>query len=499
MLAAASVLAFTLLTPRTLPSQENVAIGVFEQHSDVGCVLRAGSVQFDSVKGTYRISASGANMWFGCDEFHFVWKKMSGDVSLAADMEWIGSGGNPHRKACLLVRQSLEPGSPYADAVLHGNGLTSLQHREVAGGTTGEIQSCVAAPERLRIEKSGKCVSMMLAQKAEPLQSSGASFGISLRDPFYVGLGVCAHDSNALETAVFSNVVLKGERDTAMGEPVVESTLETIDIASTGRKVVYHTRGVIEAPNWSRDGKFLLFNRGGKIYRLELGGKAPALVNTDFADHCNNDHGISPDGNELAISDQSKDGKSRIYIVPITGGIPRLVTGGAPSYWHGWSPDGKTLAYCAERNGSFDVYTIPVAGGEETRLTTSPGLDDGPDYSPDGKYLYFNSERTGSMQIWRMNADGSSQEQVTSDDCNNWFAHPSPDGRWIVFLSYASDVKGHPANKDVTLRIMPTSGGPIQIIAKLFGGQGTLNVPPWSPDSKSLAFVSYRLVSAEKK
>jgi Tol biopolymer transport system component len=165
-----------------------------------------------------------------------------------------------------------------------------------------------------------------------------------------------------------------------------------------------------------------------------------------------------------------------------------------PSYWHGWSPDGKTLAYCGERNGEYDIYTIPTEGGEEKRLTTSPGLDDGPDYSPDGQTIYFNSVRTGTMQIWRMKADGSDQQQVTSDQYNNWFPHPSPDGKWIVLLSYEKGVTGHPANKDVMLRMMPAGGGEIQVLAKLFGGQGTINVPSWSPDSRNVAFVSYRLV-----
>lgn len=223
----------------------------------------------------------------------------------------------------------------------------------------------------------------------------------------------------------------------------------------------------------------------------------PELLDTGFANRCNNDHGLSPDGTQLVISDQSqRDNKSLIYILPSAGGTPNLVTQLGPSYWHGWSPDGKTLAYCAERNGEYDIYTIPVEGGEEKRLTTAPGLDDGPDYSPDGQYIYFNSERSGLMQIWKMKTDGSMQEQVTSDDYNNWFAHPSPDGKWLAFLSYEKDVKGHPANKDVMLRLMPVGGGEIQVLAKLFGGQGTINVPSWSPDSNNLAFVSYRLVNS---
>jgi Tol biopolymer transport system component len=238
----------------------------------------------------------------------------------------------------------------------------------------------------------------------------------------------------------------------------------------------------------------LYFNRQGRMYHLPVAGGEPQLLDTGFATKCNNDHGISPDGTQLAISDQSQGDKhSRIYTLPIGGGTPKLMTEPGPSYWHGWSPDGKTLAYCAERNGEFDIYTIPVAGGPETRLTTAPGLDDGPDYSPDGQFIYFNSERTGRMQVWSMKTDGTQQEPVTSDEWNNWFPHPSPNGKWVVFLSYEPDVKGHPANKDVMLRLLSVKDGKIEVLAKLFGGQGTINVPSWSPDSSKLAFVSYQL------
>jgi TolB protein len=250
-----------------------------------------------------------------------------------------------------------------------------------------------------------------------------------------------------------------------------------------------------EAPNWSRDGGFLLFNGDGKIHRLALNGTAPTTIDTAPQNRCNNDHGISPDGQSLAISDSSGSSqKSSIYIVPIGGGMPRQVTQYSPSYWHGWSPDGKTLAYAGQRDGEFDIYTIPVSGGQETRLTTAKGLDDGPEYSPDGEYIYFNSERTGSMQIWRMKADGSGQEQVLSDDTNDWFPHISPDGKWMVFLSYDKSVSGHPGEKDVVLNLMSMEDKKVHVLAKLFGGQGTINVPSWSPDSKKLAFVSYELL-----
>jgi len=233
---------------------------------------------------------------------------------------------------------------------------------------------------------------------------------------------------------------------------------------------------------------------------MPVAGGAPAEIDTGFANRCNNDHGISPDGTTLAISDGSQaDRKSRIYLVPMTGGTPRRITEAGPSYWHGWSPDGKTLTFCGERNGEFDIYTISVEGGEEKRLTTAKGLDDGPEYSPDGNWIYFNSERTGLMQIWRMHPDGSGQEQVTSDDYNNWFAHISPDGKMMAFLTFNKDVKGHPPNKDVMLRLMTLADGKARIMAKLFGGQGTMNVPSWSPDSKKFAFVSYQFLPADEK
>jgi Tol biopolymer transport system component len=469
-------------------------LGVFSNHSDIGSVLSSGSVEYNATDGTYLIAGGGENMWFSSDAFHFVWKQMSGDLNLAAAIRWIGTGGNPHRKACLIIRQTLDPDSPYADAVLHGDGLTSLQYRETPGGPTREIQSSVSAPSRLRIEKRGDYVTMSIAVGGESLTPAGGTFRINFKEPFHVGLGVCAHEKDGLEKAVFSNVEIAAPSASPGVKPAIESTLEIVSIASKDRRVVHHTKDRIEAPNWTPDGKSLIFNRGGRLYRLAIAGGQPQPIDTGKYIRCNNDHGISPDGTRLAISDQTGDDNSRIYVLPITGGVPKLITPLAPSYWHGWSPDGKTLAYCAERNGQFDVYTISAAGGDETRLTTAAGLDDGPEYSPDGQYIYFNSERTGLMQIWRMKPDGSHQEQVTSDGYNNWFAHPSPDGKWIVLLSYPKGVKGHPENQDVMLRLMAAGGGEIQVLAKLFGGQGTINVPSWSPDSKNVAFISYQQI-----
>jgi TolB protein len=471
------------------------SLGLFESQGEVGKPSKAGSVAFDPAAQAYVVAGGGANMWATNDDFHFVWKRLSGNVSLVADIEGLGAAnGDAHRKACLIIRQSLSPDSAYVDVAVHGSGLTSLQWREQAGGQTHEVQANVSDSTRVSLERQGEVFFMTLAPKGGRLENSGAYTRLKLADPVYVGLAVCAHDDKALGKARFSKVELATKQSSSSAKPVLHCTLETIPVRARDRRAIYHTVDHIEAPNWSRDGQSFIFNANGHLYRLPVGGGEPEQLDTGFANRCNNDHGLSPDGTRLAISDQSHDGKSLIYVLPAAGGTPRQITTTGPSYWHGWSPDGSTLAFCGERNGEFDIYTIPVEGGEEKRLTTAKGLDDGPDYSADGKFIYFNSERTGTMQIWRMKPDGSQQEQVTSDDFNNWFPHPSPDGRWLAFLSYEKGVEGHPANQTVRLRLKPLAGGPIEEMAKFFGGQGTINVPSWSPDSQKLAYVTYELL-----
>ncbi len=275
------------------------------------------------------------------------------------------------------------------------------------------------------------------------------------------------------------------------------SVLETMDVHTGIRSVLKEFDTVIEAPNWTRDGRTLVYNSHGRIHTYELETGEIKQVDTGFAVACNNDHVLSPDNTMIAVSHHTKeDFASRIYILPFDGGRPTLVTEKGPSYLHGWSPDGSTLAYCAERNGQYDIYTISVHGGQETQLTDLPGLDDGPEYSPDGKYIWFNSVRTGLMQVWRMEASGSNPVQLVREEANCWFPHVSPDGKWVVYIAYGRDGVApgdHPANKDVELRLVPSGGGDSKTIAKLFGGQGTINVNSWSPDSRKIAFVSYRL------
>ena len=278
----------------------------------------------------------------------------------------------------------------------------------------------------------------------------------------------------------------------------VESVLEVMDVQTGERHVVKEFPYQVEAPNWTADGRWLVYNSKGRLYKISPDGSEPVMIETGFADRCNNDHVLSSDGKYVGISHATAtDRKSRVYKVPFDGGAPELITENAPSYLHGWSPDMKRMAYCADRNGNYDVYTISSKGGRETRLTMAEGLDDGPEYSPDGKHIWFNSVRTGLMQVWRMDADGRNQTQMSfHEDRNSWFPHVSPDGKNIVYIAYRKgdvDPGAHPANKNVELYLMPSEGGPPKLLASLFGGQGTINVNSWSPDSRKIAFVSYRV------
>ncbi len=291
------------------------------------------------------------------------------------------------------------------------------------------------------------------------------------------------------------NVLTAGYRE--IGRRSVISILETVDAKTGERTVLHEFDTLIEAPNWKSNGKELIYNSEGRIFTYEIASGISTLIESGLCNHCNNDHVLSSDNSKLAVSHHTyEDGMSRVYIFPADGGTPVLITPIAPSYLHGWSPDGKTLAYCAERNGEYDIYTIPAEGGIETRLTDSHGLNDGPEYSPCGSYIWFNSVRSGLMQVWRMKADGSEQTQITFDENNSWFPHVSPDGKKVAYITYKKgDVEpgAHPANKNVEIRLISVEGGAFRTLVKLFGGQGTLNVNSWSPDSKKLAFVSYRL------
>lgn len=483
----------SLLISAVAPAQT----GGFATSGDVGGPVKPGSAAYSREKGEYRVSGSGANIWGEKDSFHFVSKPVKGDVEMTVSLAWATAGGHEHKKAGLMLRAGRDADAPHASVMVHADGLISLQYRRVKGGPTMEARSAVRAPARIRLQRDGDVISMEVAPAGGEFEPS-AAVTVALGESVEAGLAVCSHHDGDLQTAVMTGLEMKEGGTATAKERAVESTLQVVELATGRRRVVRRALEHFEAPNWTQDGKTLVYNGGGKIWRIPVVGGTPQHIPTGEV-RVNNDHGLSPDGARMAVSGSVGRGQSQIYTLPAMGGEMKLVTPKAPSYWHGWSPDGRVLAYCASRDGEYDIYTIPVEGGEEKRLTTAKGLDDGPEYSPDGRYIYFNSVRSGVMRIWRMRADGSEQEMVSQGPPSaDWFAHPSPDGQWIVYISYDASVEGHPANKDVTLRVAPAGGGPAKTLVTLFGGQGTMNVPSWSPDSKHFAFVSYRLVAPKR-
>jgi len=482
-----------LITLSGVQAQEKM-FGVFEGKNDVGNPTRAGSAQYDADKQEYLVEGAGSNMWANRDEFQFVWRRLKGDFILTGDAAFVGKGVEQHRKIGWIVRSSMEPDAAQASVVLHGDGLTSLQFRKLKGGTTEELKSRVMAPAVLQLERKGNTYKMAVARSGDAFSSEEVS--LDLGDEVYVGLFICSHNKDVTEKAVFKNVriTVPAPDNFTPYRDYIGSNLEVLDLATGSRRVVYNVTDSLQAPNWTKDGKALIFNRNGRLYRFDLARKTADPIDTGFAINNNNDHVLSFDGKMLAISNHIKDegNASIVYTVPVKGGTPRRITAKGPSYLHGWSPDGKYLIYTGGRDDEFDIYKISTAGGDETNLTKTKGLDDGPEFTPDGKFIYFNSTRSGLMQIWRMKPDGSDQEQVTNDEYNNWFPHISPDGKWIVFLSFQKDVRpdDHPFYKRVYIRLMPVGEVKPRIIAYVYGGQGTINVPSWSPDGKQIAFVS---------
>jgi Tol biopolymer transport system component len=473
----------------------NAQIGIFDSQSDVGPVNHPGTASFDAATQRYTLTGSGTNIWGTHDEFHFVWKKMKGDFILRANVAFVGKGVEAHRKIGWMVRSSLDTNSKHINAVLHGDGLTSLQFRRMVSGVTEEKKSALTHADVIQLERKGNSYIMSVAHKGETFVSEKLD-DLDLGDDVYVGIFICSHNADVSEKANFDNVriVVPAGKNLVPYRDYLGSSIEILDVEKSTSKIIYQIPNSLQAPNWTKNGKSLIYNRNGKLYNFDLATGTPKEINTGVANKNNNDHVISFDGKILAISSgNGENGASLGFTVPIGGGEAKQITSTGPSYMHGWSPDGKYIVFCGDRNGEYDVYRIPSKGGTEVRLTDAKGLDDGPEYSPDGKYIYFNSVRSGLMQVWRMKADGSEQTQLTNDDFNNWFPHVSPDGKWIVFITFMKDEVSpgdHPFYKHVYLRVMPVGGGPSKVVAYLYGGQGTINTPSWAPDSKHLAFVS---------
>ncbi len=490
-------------------------VGIFQYNTDIGNPRNAGSATYDAATQTYTIKGSGSNIWFNRDEFHYLYNKIKGDFILTANFEFVGEKGNEHRKIGWMVRESADEAAASMNAVIHGDGLTVLQWRTLRGAymrdPSDEIFYAKKVPfQVVQLERSGKKLTMRVANFGEPLQEVGSQEMPDMQDSVLAGIFISSHDSDKLEEAKVWNVRIdKPVPNDYNPNPQLQkliqplhgelgSRLETMDVFDGKRKVIHEATDRFEAPNWMPDGKKLLFNEGGLLYTISADGGTPEKLNTDTVNKINNDHGISFNGKMLAISSSIQGmpgGGSTVYVLPLQGGTPKQVTHETPSYWHGWAPNGKEVTIVGKRNGSavYNLYKVDVNSGKETALTSNTtGHVDGPEYSPDGKYIYYNANPTGTMQVWRMKPDGSGKEQLTFDEYHNWFPHISPDGKWMVFISFPTyiDPNSHPSYKQVMLRLMPVSGGAPKVIAYLYGGQGTINVNSWSPDSKHISFVS---------
>ena len=502
VLAASFVLVALSTTGQDSP------VGIFSHHADVGKPKLSGSSSFDEKSQTYSIKGAGYNIWFGRDEFQYLYNKLKGDFILTADFEFVGTGTDPHRKVGWMIRSNTNDNAQHVSAVVHGDGLTVLQWRVLPGALMRDPQDEIFAVKKnfqiIQLERNGNVFTMRAAHRGEPLQLVGSHVMEDMPDDVLGGLFICSHNENVHEEARVWNVRIDKtvpDNYNPNRAGFIGSRLEIVDVADGKRRVIYESAGRFEAPNYLPDGKKLLYNADGSLYTIPVEGGTPEKLNTGFANRNNNDHGISFDGKMLAISHHRQGlpgGGSTVYVLPLEGGTPKQVTELTPSYWHGWAPNGNEVVFVGQRNGkTYDIYKININGGKEIKLTSTPEGShvDGPEYSPDGKYIYFNASYSGTMQLWRMKPDGSAPEQLTFDEYNDWFPHISPDGKWIVFISFPTDIppNDHPSYKRVMLRTMPVTGGAPRVIAYLYGGQGTINVPSWSPDSKQIAFVSNTL------
>lgn len=460
--------------------------GIFNESKEIGNDLAGISSDYLSASQTYHLEGQQKNK--SEHQGFTLTTQMKGSFLFTAKIkkESNGTGG-------LII--TTPSGEIIFKAIRNTKGNTFFQSK----GKNQLSKGPKSNYEVLQLERIGSRVNLYACGPNEPLQLIGESLDTTL--PEIVSVGLWLETSPTFSKVIFSEVRLDnlvaydydGDKSGHLG-----SRLEIIDINTNEKRVVYESMERFEAPNFLPNGKELLFNMNGSLYTVPVAGGEPKKFDTGFAIRNNNDHGISFDGKLLAISHHREGlpgGGSTVYVMPLSGGEPKLVTEETPSYWHGWNPNNQEVVYVGQRKGSsrYQLYKKNISGGQETPLTYfEKGHVDGPEYSPDGKFIYYNGSQTGTMQLWRMNPEGQHPEQLTFDELNNWFPHLSPDGKWMAYLAFPPDIHpdDHPAYKKVQLKLMPAAGGAPRVLTHLYGGQGTINVPSWSPDSRYIAFVS---------
>src|SRR5580698_4289542 len=490
-------------------------LGLFEGQSDIGDVTPPGTGGYSATAGAYTLTSAGSNTWYHVDNFHYLWKKASGDQSLTANVTFPPQSylhePNPHRKGILMFRQTLDAGGIYAGVGVHGSGMTALQYRRALGANTEDIELNIEAPQTVRLEKRGDTFTLFLSMKGEPPHQVGASITMHLEEPFYVGLGAVSHDVSTTDEVRFSNVTVQARAPDVPAAPAqakvsLYSTLRTIQTEDQFRRamVIRSVPAYMQSANWASDGKSIYVHEDGHIEKIpfltpEAGG-TPQRVGLGNLVDCSGNFGLSPDRKWLAVSCAEKSsGQHDVYVVPAqvtpTRAAPRKITHGtASSYFHAWSPDSQIIAFTRGSAGKADIFAISVTGGTEVRLT-SDTVNDGPDYSPDGKLIYFDSARSGSTQIWRMKIDGSAAEQITDDDNINSSPHISPDGKTVAFLSQPA-AGGGVGIGDAELKVFSVNDGLIRTLASFQGDRGSFSMYGWG-DANHLAFISYQFLPTE--
>ena len=482
------------------------SLGVFEGQSDIGSVTPPGTGRYDADSGIYTLTSAGANTWYHHDDFHYLWKKTSGDVALTAQASFPPRSyqhePDPHRKAILMFRQTLDAGGTHVSLSDHGSGLIALQYRRERGANTEDIELNIDAPQTIRLEKRGDTFTVFLSMRGEPLHQVGAATQLHLEEPFYVGLGAVSHDAGTTDRVEFSHVALESlppvANDTRLA---LFSTVQTIGIDDQFRRamVVRSVPAFIQSPDWAPDGKSIYVYENARVMKIPYldpgGGGVPQAIDTGALVGCGGNYGLSPDGKSFAITcARTKESPHQVFVLPAAGGgKPRQITDGpVSSYFHAWSPDSKTVAFTRGSASKADIFTVPAAGGPEVRLTQDT-INDGPDYSPDGKLIYFDSSRSGTTQIWRMKADGSGAEQVTDDGNINSSPHVSPDGKTVAFLS--QPVRAGAGIGAAAIKVLDAPNGLIRTVVEFEGNRNSFSTYAWG-DSKHLAFVSYQELPA---